>query len=61
MTIILSNVLQSTDGRRIVIFTQLDFEVEKLTLQIHKLVGGSVVHSSLGLYVGGDQLRTAHL
>ena len=55
MTIILSNTLQNVDDRRIVIFTQLDFEVEKLTLQIHKLVGGSVAHSPLGVYVGGDQ------
>lgn len=55
MTIIFSNTLQRADDRRIVIFTQLDYEVEKLILQIHKLDGGSAAQSSLGVYVGDDQ------
>ena len=55
MTIFLSNTLQSADDRRIVIFTQLDYEVEKLMLQIHNLDGGSAAQSPLGVYVGDDQ------
>lgn len=55
MTLILSNRLQTAGGRRIVIFTQLDYEVEKLIRQMHKLGGGSAVWLTLGVYVGHDQ------
>lgn len=55
MTLILSNRLQTAGGRRIVVFTQLDYEVEKLIRQMHKLGGGSAVRLTLGVYVGHDQ------